>query len=487
MTIWDGEQFEGLLNSPIFQITEPGPLHAPIKHFEIKRDEHQRLILTSRSDADSVRDMVRYPERAAGTVHTNTDSICWSNGRMVAVAKGVTPYSQSTYSNYIANTSERTEKSRIHSIEAAPDDLGQVHQLIEWVANLDTSTYIWPHHMHEDMQTVTTRALKAGDRKLIQTLTESGHSSSECLMLNVAGHEIYVGLHPDHKERAPVGTGFILYQGFVPEEMRRKIRDCLSFAFGRPVVYFGYTLLSEDMSFIGFKATSAYSVDGKMYKLTTLPPAPVNASSPNLIDSKSISRTSNALFAKYDQISFQHISWKYWHGACSPVDMTAAYLGSGIEALQRVNREWNEPSYQTTLLNPEQAKHLRSEFLKIVEALQVEEPLKKVLRDKASGLNSAPQKLMNERFFASLALGMGEEEKSAWQRRNDAAHGNTIDADDLGELIRDTKLLKNMFNRIVLSLSGASSHYIDYYSIGFPMRELAEPVSSTVPAQSTAP
>ena len=111
--------------------------------------------------------------------------------------------------------------------------------------------------------------------------------------------------------------------------------------------------------------------------------------------------------------------------------------------------------------------------------MSLKNPEKEALRNKASGLNSPSQDILNDRFFASLSLDMEGKEKSAWQRRNDAAHGNTTKPGDFGELIRDIQLLKNIFHRIVISMTDASNQYIDCYTPKFPIRQLRESVEAT--------
>ena len=59
--------------------------------------------------------------------------------------------------------------------------------------------------------------------------------------------------------------------------------------------------------------------------------------------------------------------------------------------------------------------------------------------------------------------------------RNNAAHGNEIEYENYINLIRETKLLKLLFHRIVLTITSASDSYFDYYSLGHPIRPLEEP------------
>ncbi|MBV5341097.1 MAG: hypothetical protein J0665_16330 [Deltaproteobacteria bacterium] len=182
----------------------------------------------------------------------------------------------------------------------------------------------------------------------------------------------------------------------------------------------------------------------------------------------------------YDELSFQHINWIYWHAVCSPMHTQPVQFGAGIEALQKTYRKLSKSKYKTSILDSKNARFLRDEFLKIVEAMIPEDTEeKREFIKKASDLNNASKLVQNERFYASLFLNMGDKEKKAWQRRNDAAHGNTNKPGDTVELMRDIQLLKNIFHRIVISMTGASNQYIDGYSPKFPIRQLRESVEAS--------
>lgn len=475
--VWEGETFELLLNNGMFQITDYGPLCSPTSHFDIRRDDKQRLLLTTRCDEKSRNGSLNSLKLPAGTVHSNIACITLSSSDMTVIAKGVRPFDQSS-SHHVANVQEVTEKIWINSLESAPDDVERVHQLIEWVDNVDTSLYIWPHNLEENLETTATRTLSGGGETLIQHTKERTLSSSGCLRLNIAGNEIYIAPVQNHKRERPSGPGFILYKKFPCDDIRRKIRECLSFAFGLPLVYLGYTLLSKEFEFIGFQAVTPYIIDERIYSFQALPPAPVGSGHVRLIAPDVFSKTVNALFAHYDEIDFQHISWIYWHAMCSPMHTQPVQLGAGIEALQKAYRKLKKSKYKTSLLDSTNAKHLKDKFLEIVGAMTLGDTEKKELIKKASGLNTASLSVQSERFFASLPLNMGDKEENAWQRRNDAAHGNATKPGGSIELIRDIQLLKNTFHRIVISMTGASSQYIDCYSPKFPIRQLGETVEA---------
>lgn len=477
LKVLEKETFELLLNNGRFQITDCGPLCSPINSFEIKRDDKQRLFLTTRSDENSKKDKLRFPDLPAGTVHSNIASVILSNSDMTVVANGVMPFDQLTRQNPRAY--EKTEKAWVTSLEAIPEDVERANQLIEWVDNVDTAIYHWPHNLEEKLETIAVRTLSGGAEPLTQRANERTSSLRGCLWLNIAGNDVYIAPFQNHKRERPSGPGFILYKKFPCEDIRRKIRECLSFAFGLPLVYLGYTLLSEEFKFVGFKAVTPYIINERAYSLPALPPAPVGSKYANLIDPNVFSKTVNSLFAHYDELNFQHVSWIYWHAVCSPMHTQPVQFGAGIEALQAAYGELDKPQYKTTLLDKPKAKHLRKEFLKIVDAMITEDTKEKEeFKKNISNLNTASQGVQNERFFASLSLDMGDKENNAWQRRNNAAHGNTTKPGDSIELIRDIHLLKNIFHRIVISMTEASNQYIDCYSPKFPIRQLRESVDA---------
>ena len=238
--------FELLLNNGMFQITDCGPLYSPINSFEIKRDDKQRLLLTTHTDRNSRKDALKFPDLPAGTVHSSIACVTLSSSDMTVVAKGVRPFDQTSRSNPATKSYEKTEQTWIDSIEAVPADIEQVHQLIEWVDNVDTSSYLWPHNLEEYLETTATRILSGGDEPLTQHAKEKSSSMRGCLRLKIAGDEIYIAPFQNHTRVRPSGLGLILYKNFPCEDIRRKIRECLSFAFGLPLVYLGYTLLSAE-------------------------------------------------------------------------------------------------------------------------------------------------------------------------------------------------------------------------------------------------
>lgn len=80
-----------------------------------------------------------------------------------------------------------------------------------------------------------------------------------------------------------------------------------------------------------------------------------------------------------------------------------------------------------------------------------------------------------ERFYSEIGLNMGPLEKEVWMNRNRAAHGSGNSNDGI-RLIRENKVLHVIVNRIVLAVANIGGDYTDYYTIGHPVRRLADHV-----------
>jgi hypothetical protein len=75
--------------------------------------------------------------------------------------------------------------------------------------------------------------------------------------------------------------------------------------------------------------------------------------------------------------------------------------------------------------------------------------------------------------MAAIGLQLGGDEDTAWRRRNKAAHGTPVPEGEELAAIRDMKLLKGLFSRLLLRITNAADQYIDYTSPHFEQRSLA--------------
>ena len=69
-----------------------------------------------------------------------------------------------------------------------------------------------------------------------------------------------------------------------------------------------------------------------------------------------------------------------------------------------------------------------------------------------------------EKLFDLLQIELTELESKTWKQRNIPAHGKRVENNI--EYIRGVKILRTLFNRLILKISSASEYYFDYYSLG---------------------
>ncbi len=168
------------------------------------------------------------------------------------------------------------------------------------------------------------------------------------------------------------------------------------------------------------------------------------------------------------------MSWSYWHAVCAPIHIAAVHYGASIEALQNSYIAHHGKNFKTSLIEKQEWWQFREESLKIVSNLNIDENEKRVLENKINSLNQTPQNIITERFLNSLGIKFSTLEHSAWQRRNNAAHGNQVESDDYISLIRELKILKIILHRVLLQIVDGSDYYLDYYSLGNPIRRIRE-------------
>ncbi len=74
--MYQSEIFESFLNEGVVNITDPGPLHFPIRKFIVKRDAKLNIIITTTANHDAQSNAEKHPP---GTVRMNTDSVILEN------------------------------------------------------------------------------------------------------------------------------------------------------------------------------------------------------------------------------------------------------------------------------------------------------------------------------------------------------------------------------------------------------------------------
>jgi hypothetical protein len=476
MTGWDHEFAVQYINDGLFHVTDPGPLRAPVIDFSLRRDEGLDLILETRTAPDA---KSTAPEHPSGTVRITTESAGLENiGGVKVRLTGVIPYRVQTSTNYRTGQDEHVEEAKIHALEATVQSGIEGRYTIDWVENLPTSPFVWPDFAETKIETATKRKFGLGDDGITLFSTDSGQSSSRsAAKIVAAGNEIYVCALRRRDNDDLVKPGCIIYVGNPDEQFRKKVRTAISFALGVYLVDLGSAVYSKDWEIISFKSRSAYSIDRKVLDLVVLPPAPMGARWQHEIDRVPFARLVNAVFHNYEALDFGNLSWAYWHALCATPHIASVHFGAAIELLLRQYGAMKPDQFPRGIIADRATrKRLFGQVEEAIAKLEVSEEKKNALRENIGGLNRVHQRDSMEAILKDIGIVLGPDESQAWKRRNDAAHGIAMEDGEELDVIRDIKLLKVMFHRMVLRIINGADTYHDYDTPGFPIRKLADPV-----------
>lgn len=478
MLFWEWERLESYVENNLFSVSDPGKLLSPVRSVRVWRDHDLRILMEARSAQHSAALMEQgYPP---GTMRMNEDTVeLISPGGATARAFGVDIRKANTHSNHRLGTRETVQTCSLHHFETTTTQQGSTTYTFDWLANIERGYYIWPDGIKDSTEEISNRSFGHGADLLTLTATSANESGSRnCVDITIGGFRVILGATKLETEMNNTKPGYILYIGDPDDDTRKRIRDSLSFALGFPIVYLGYAQYNERQELLYFKAVNGYSMSGKAFSVPVMAPAPICVPpGSNLLNKGLLVQVANSFFTSYNSYSLSSLNWVYWHAVTAPVHMAAAYFGAAIETIQKRYIDSEGERFNNIIIPKSKFKALKKIILEALKDFDLTPEDEKTFRAKLDNGNVISLKVRSQRFFEHLSLDMGSAEMNAWQRRNDAAHGNELADGDYISLIRDTKLLKLILHRIVLKITGASDEYNDYYTINFPIRNIKSGVS----------
>jgi hypothetical protein len=468
--VWDWKsQSIALLNEPGFRVSEPGPLHAPVHSFKIRREEDLGILLETETALDAKSTAKQIP---SGTVRFNTDAVTIVHQFMdaKAILTGVQTLSVSQHGDRFQ------EIAAVHELTITLLDPSKAAYTIEWIGNMPTR-YMWP----DSIDTVTDKTTTITISDLTVTESEDRRSGSNAAArLTIAGHTLYVCVPPRSAESR---DGWIVYTGTPDDRTRKKVRTALSFALGLYLFETGHTAYDNQWQIVHASSVSPYSLGGRALDLPIMPLTWLTDRNFQFdIGKLKLQRMVERLFSAYDDLDLGNLAWAYWHARTATAHIAPAHFGAAIEALQRGYVRMNPGAIPTTVLPRPTWDELLAVLSNTINSTSIPDDAKKILTGKIrSGTNSVPQRERLRAIAQALNITIGDDEDAAWKRRDQAAHGLPIPEGKELEAIRDMKLLTGLFHRLLLGITGAADSYIDYASPGIPGRLLREPVPSAAP------
>jgi hypothetical protein len=469
--LWD--PVEGVMNDSLLRIVDPGPLRTPINSFVVRRKADLELTMETQIAQDAVSQVPEYP---SGTLRLNDATVRWDNGfGFQVLGKGVLSHEHSTSNDHFRDKHAASEISSLHSVEATFPYAKAPAYTIFWLENVG-GWFIWPHTIKRERTTAERRTIGPGPAELTVVDHDTRDSfGSHCVRIQVGDIEVHLcanWIEPGDRHRKP---GCLIYRGTPDEDTQKRIRNILSFSLGMYLVSLGHTIYSADWKTASFKAVSPYSIDGRVFDLPILPPAPLAARSYNEIEPARLNRLASALYGAYDELGFGDLTWGFWHARCATPHIAPVHFGAIIEALRTVCANRFSKEIATKIVDDSETWNTFFDEVKgLVEKLGIPEDRKSLLQQATGRMNSMPHQAVTEGILDRMKLQFCKAERTAWRRRNDAAHGRAIPPGSELEAIRDTKYLRGLFDRMLLNLVNASDSYIDYSATKHPIRPLAE-------------
>lgn len=439
----------------------------------LRRDEELDLILELKSRGRQDKPD-RYP---AGTVRSADEVIEFRHlAGPTGIARGVVERGTLSRSNSAGET-ETIETYSAQSFEINMQREAQPSYTIEWVLNLPDG-FIWTEPALSSSVETFTQTVGSGDAEIRMTASSKSTGGNQSLHLRISGLDLYVMRSSDRSNDERKG-GQIVYRGCPDQAFRNKVRTCLSFILGKPIIYLGHTDYCSEWIPTFMRSVDAFSIIGAAFKLHDLPPYPINQPPyANMIDQKHVGILVNSLLEKHDAIKFNELSWSYWYAVCAPLHAAAVHFGSLIEQLQKNSNKAIE--VRKSLLEADTWNGLDGVIQDWMKTATIDPELRKILKGKLSSLNQAPQGLVLRRLLETMGLATTDVEIKAWKNRNMAAHGGI--SDQPIELILNSKILRLLFHRMLAGITYCSDRYIDYYNLGHPVRAISE----AVPGRLTA-
>jgi hypothetical protein len=478
MPFWDREPFQTLISEEHYGFVDSGPHQAPISTFKLRRNEKLQLRLETVCGEEAVHNH-HLLERQNLDDEEQQKAQLKSIGGLVVDLSGVISESIRTEESYRRNESKLRETAHVHSIQSQIAKEGAT-VTIDWLENLGRY-YHWPQIVVNEKKTEFTRSYGRGAEALVLNDTGTGYSSgSAALTLTLDGLTFHLTSNMPKENTGQIKPGYLLYMGLPDELTRRKIRTVLSYALGIYFVHLGHSTYTSTWDIADFRAIAGYSMDMRAFDLHAIPPGWLGTTSHNVLDVPKVSRLVSGLYRHYDQLDFGNLNWGYWHAMCAPLHIKAVHFGAIIEALQRNYLSAHASEFSEKIVQ-ESAKwdDLVEATSTAIDGTELFSEQKQLVKANLGRLNQMPRAAVTDQVFQKLGIVLGDDERQAWKRRHDAAHGNPMISGKEREVIRDAHLLRVLFNRMVLRIVNGNDHYYDYSARptnGFPIRNLSDPV-----------
>lgn len=481
MDMWDADPLDDFIGLRPSSLTPNELLPKKISLVKVSRDPDFNIILeTSSPEGDSP----RAKEVPLGTVSITNNSIEFSSLYGAGSLHNVSLLGGRTELSSVNKETATQTKFHVQRINFKYSE-SPVEYTIDRIANIP-DRYIWPNGTHNLMsgQHIITFNFDP-PIEVSMAFPRIDSLSNNCAKF-IFGDQIAVIAKTDGTSSTErPRPGFIYYPGNPDDVTREKIRASLSFAFGLPFVYFSTSFFRQNGKIISFQSSTPSTMGGKAWSVISQPFSPI--ATEGFLDINLLQKLAQSFFDNYDSLNLREFLFQLWHAEISPSYMKAAYYGSMIESIQKRESKKLDTKVDSKIIEKSAYKQTAKLLVRFIQKQDIPEDAKALFISKVQNGNSVPQRVLADRFYTALDLNLGTLELSAWDKRNDAAHGNEQTPGSEIENFRSIKILRIILARILLKIIDGSSNYIDYYTFDHPIRNLADAIPEHTELQPQEP
>lgn len=330
------------------------------------------------------------------------------------------------------------------------------------------------------------RESMTGDGELKQSWKGTTFSSSAAdhWRLKVGGDEVILGQVPS--EFGPnwsknMSVEFRTLSTWCRQKDGEKgLLEGLSFIVGKRLIPIGSTDYFDGSHPVSQTAVKAWGLNLKAECSNPADP-PINLQANDTFTE--LDPIGSSIVTKYldlrDEFSLSETIWMYWLSKIVPLGSGLVYLSASLENLMNACYHSVKSKSKGAYLDTDTWNGFLKAPLELLEnnlgqTKYADRILGRVKRANALGVNEK-----FEFFFEEIGLPIGDVERAAIKSRNVFAHGGNLDLRKIELVVEATSAFKVLINRALLKMFGYTGKYIDYSTLGFPERDLDQPLGGS--------
>lgn len=349
----------------------------------------------------------------------------------------------------------------VTEIQHINENYNDIKCLKEWYLNFTKNTFIY-------RKTTTFSSKKEFSKRrnipinanIINTEDEEETTTKNALFIEVDEYKFIIQEVPEifnPKWSNNIGIEYFYLEKFPDEETREKIRQIISFIFGRNLIKIGETTYDENWNIIEEK-----SIRPNISDLTNIKNLckrrDLNAISLDYPNNYEIENNLNKIINCYLNINLDlsHIIQLLLNSMSLPVESEIIIIGSALDKLSDIWFKSAQSPSKGKLINKRKFKFIIGNTL-----MEIKEKFKdypEIYRKIENSYQLSGRKKI-DLFLEELEINSGKVEKEARNLRNLPAHGKEISELEYEKLIYLTYAYRTFLNRILLKILNYSEYY----------------------------